>query len=136
MPAAFGRPDVWAPSWMMNVIPHPNRTGPDRPMSDGAAAEWPSFGGQQETPLSDQGHLTPTVAEVRAARRLRLLPWLVAGAAVLLAVVGAYLWLRNGQGAPSVAEPHQPESLPAAEFRLSDAEMRALRIDEVHVQEF
>jgi membrane fusion protein, heavy metal efflux system len=105
-------------------------------MSDGAAAEWPSFGGQQEISLSDQGHLSPTVAEVRAAPRRRLLPWLVAGAVVLLAVVGAYLWLRNGQGAPSVAEPHQPESLPAAEFRLSDAEMRALRIDEVHVQEF
>ena len=105
-------------------------------MSDGAAAEWPSFGGQREIPLSDQGHLPPTVAEVRAPRRRRLLPWLVAGAVVLLAVVGAYVWLRNGQGAPSVAELHQPESLPAAEFRLSDAEMRALRIDEVHVQEF
>jgi membrane fusion protein, heavy metal efflux system len=119
---------------MMNVIPHPNKTGPDRPMSDGAAAEWPSFGGQQEIPLSDQGHLSPAVAEVRAARRL--LPWLVAGAVVLLAVVGAYLWLLNGQRAPTAAELHQLESSPAAEFRLSDAEMRALRIDEVHVQEF
>jgi membrane fusion protein, heavy metal efflux system len=136
MPAAFGTPNVWVPSWMMNVIPHPNRTGPDRPMSDGAAAEWPSFGGQQEIPLSDQGHLSPAVAEVRAARRRRLLPWLVAGAVVLLAVVGAYLWLLNGQRAPSAAELHPPQSSPAAEFRLSDAEMRALRIDEVHVQEF
>ncbi len=88
----------------MNAISHPTRTGPDRPMSDGAAVELPRSGGQREIPLSDQGHPSPAVAEVRAPRRRRLLPWLVAGAVVLLAAGGAYVRSRNGQEAPTVAE--------------------------------
>ncbi len=122
---------------MMTVISHPTRTGPDRPMSDGAAVGSPRSGGQREIPLSDQGHPSPAVAEVRAPRRRRPLLWLAAGAVVLLAAGGAYVRSRDGQEAPTVAELGQPEPLAAAEFRLlSDAEMRALRIEEVHVREF
>jgi len=78
------------------------------------------------------------VAEARVPRRRwrRPLPWLVAGAAVLLAAGGAYVWLRDGREAPAVAELGRPEAPPAAEFRLSDLEMRPLRIEEVHAQEF
>ncbi len=120
----------------MNATSHPTRTGPDRPMSDGAAVELPRSDGPREVLLSDQGHPSPAVAEVRAPRRRRLLPWLVAGAVVLLAAGGAYVWPRDGQEAPAVAELGRPEAPPAAGFRLSDAEMRSLRIEEVHVREF
>jgi membrane fusion protein, heavy metal efflux system len=44
--------------------------------------------------------------------------------------------LRNDEEAPTGAGSSQPEPLAAAEFRLSDAEMRGLRIEEVHVREF
>ena len=120
----------------MNVISHPTRTGPDRPMAGGAAVELPRSGGRREIPLSDQGHPSPAVTDVRAPRQRRLLPWLAVGAVVLLAAGGAYVRLRNGQEAPAGAESSQPEPLSAAEFRLSDAEMRGLRIEEVHVREF
>jgi cobalt-zinc-cadmium efflux system membrane fusion protein len=78
------------------------------------------------------------VAEVRAPRRRwrRLLPQLVAGAVVVLAASGAYVWLRNGQEARTGAESSQSEPPTPGEFRLSDAEMRALRIEEVQVREF
>jgi len=122
----------------MNVISHPTRTGPDRPMAGGAAVELPRSGGRREIPLFDQGPPSPAVAEVRAPRRRwrRLLPWLATGAMVLLAAGGAYVRSRDGQEAPTGAGSSQPEPPSAAEFRLSDAEMRGLGIEEVHVREF
>jgi membrane fusion protein, heavy metal efflux system len=107
-------------------------------MPDGAAVALPRSGEQREIPPPDQGPPPPAVAEARAPRRRwrRPLPWLVAGAAVLLAAGGAQVWLRDGREAPAVAELGRPEAPPAAGFRLSDAEMRSLRIEEVHVREF
>jgi cobalt-zinc-cadmium efflux system membrane fusion protein len=122
----------------MNVISHPSRTGPDRPVPGAAAVELPRSGGHREIPLSDQRHPSPAVAQARAPRRRRLLPWLVASAVVLLAAGGAHVRLRDGQEARTGAESSQPEPdfVSAAEFRLSDTEMRALRVEEVHVREF
>lgn len=60
-------------------------------------------------------------------------------AAVLLlltAGAGAFLWQRNGRQAEAVAEATQPEALSQGVFRLSDAEVRSLRIEELQPREF
>jgi cobalt-zinc-cadmium efflux system membrane fusion protein len=64
-------------------------------------------------------------------------PWL--GAAAVLALVaagGGYAWLNSVQPAAPAGPASQPEPMSAAEFHLSDAEMRALRIEEVHPRDF
>ena len=69
--------------------------------------------------------------------RRRGLRWLVAVAVALLAAGGgAYAWLRTSQGPDLANTANQPESLAPGEFRLSDSEMRALRIEEVELREF
>ena len=93
-------------------------------------------GVRQEMSMPDQGHPPGTAARPRTHRH-RWLPWLAAGAAVLLAAgIGSYFWLRDGQDRTTVAEASQPEPLSPSEFHLSDAEMRAMRIEEVQPQKF
>ncbi len=82
------------------------------------------------------GRASPPVAEAPATQR-RLLPSLaVAAVALLVAGGGAYAWLRVGQTPALAVTPSRPEPLSQGEFRLSDAEMRALRIEEIHPREF
>jgi cobalt-zinc-cadmium efflux system membrane fusion protein len=60
-------------------------------------------------------------------------------AALLLAAAaagGALLWLRPVQRPEPVAEPSQSEALSQGVFRLSDAEMRTLRIEELQSRQF
>ncbi|MBD0270909.1 MAG: efflux RND transporter periplasmic adaptor subunit, partial [Acetobacteraceae bacterium] len=49
---------------------------------------------------------------------------------------GAFLWQRGGRQTEDVAEAPQGEALSQGVFRLSDAEMRALRIEELQPREF
>ena len=84
------------------------------------------------------GQTTPPVAADALPPRRRALPWLAAAAVALLAAGGggAYAWLRIGQAPALAVAPSRLEPLSQGEFHLSDAEMRALRIEEVHPREF
>ncbi|GAA0587783.1 efflux RND transporter periplasmic adaptor subunit [Craurococcus roseus] len=55
---------------------------------------------------------------------------------LLTAGAGAFLWQRNWRQPEAVAEATQPEALSQGVFRLSDAEMRSLRIEELQPREF
>jgi cobalt-zinc-cadmium efflux system membrane fusion protein len=67
-----------------------------------------------------------------------LFPWLAAAVvAASVAAGGAYVWSRGDRATSSnAAAPSQPEPLSQGEFRLSDTEMRALRIEEAQPREF
>jgi membrane fusion protein, heavy metal efflux system len=125
---------------------------PPRPAEPGAGRPAPSavsLGRPPATPVAagtESGALPPgrtspppagTEPDASPRPRRRLLPWLVAALVALLAAGGAaYAWLRTSQ-TPDLANPaSQAESLAPGEFYLSDAEMRALRIEEVQTREF
>ena len=80
----------------------------------------------------------PPAPDAQAPRRgRRLFPWFAAAAALLAAGgVGAYAWFQAGQPPALAAAPSQSEPTSPGEFHLSDAEMRTLRIEEVHPREF
>jgi cobalt-zinc-cadmium efflux system membrane fusion protein len=60
----------------------------------------------------------------------------MAAAALLAAGGGAYAWLQADRASAPATAPTRPEPLSPSEFRLSDAEMRTLRIEEVRPREF
>ena len=105
-----------------------------------ASAEAPDAGARRVPAVPDQGHPLPVTDPVTdqapAARRRGRLPWVLAGAALLAAAAGAVVWSRGGQEPAVAAEASRPEPLSPGEFRLSDAEVRALRIEEAHPREF
>ncbi len=123
---------------MNATIPRPVEAERSRPASAGVPEETVRTGGaRQDAPLPEGGHLSPPVAEAPRAPRRRALPWLLAAAALLAAGGGAYAWLRGaGQQPASSVEEGQTEALSQGVFHLSDAEMRALRIEEVQPREF
>ncbi len=67
-----------------------------------------------------------------------MFPWLAAAVvAASVAAGGAYVWSRGDRATSSnAAAPSQPEPLSQGEFRLSDTEMRALRIEEMQSRSF
>ena len=115
--SAAGRPAPSAVSERPGAAPPTAETGPGA-LPPGRTSP-PSAGGTEpETP-----------SRRRRRRRLRWL--LVAAVALLAAGGGAYAWLQASQ-APNLANAaSEPEPMSPGEFRLSDAEMRALRIEEV-----
>ncbi|HYI82258.1 MAG TPA: efflux RND transporter periplasmic adaptor subunit [Acetobacteraceae bacterium] len=119
--SAAGRPAPSAVSERPGAAPPTAETGP-RALPPGRTSP-PSPGGtESETPSRGR------------RRRLRWL--LVAAVALLAAGGGAYAWLQASQ-APNLANAEsEPEPMSPGEFRLSDAEMRALRIEEVQLREF
>jgi membrane fusion protein, heavy metal efflux system len=133
----------------MNAMPpRPADSGAGRPTSSGVSVEAPrpvaplpaAADARPAAPAPDRVSPSPAaVADPEPPRRAQLLPWLAAAVAVLLAAGGgAYAWLRTGDQAQvlAAASPSQAEPLSPGEFHLTDSEMRALRIEEVHPREF
>lgn len=124
----------------MNAMPHPVEASTTRSMVPGASTEIPPAAADTRqvlpSPLDENSPLL--VPEGRpASRRGAALPWMVCAAVVVLAAgVGAYAWLRAGHAPVAAGAPSRTEPLSQGEFRLSDAEMRALRIEEVQSQRF
>ena len=136
----------------MNAMPpRPANSGAGRPAASGVSVEAPRPVGaplpaaaaaadaRPAAPPPDRVSPSPAaIADPEPHRRAQLLPWLAAAVAVLLAAGGgAYAWLRTGGQAQVLAfAPSQAEPLSPGEFHLSNSEMRALRIEEVHPREF
>jgi cobalt-zinc-cadmium efflux system membrane fusion protein len=120
----------------MDMVSHPPGVGPDRPEAPRAALRpTPLAGEGQDVPVPDRG--PPPAAPGRMRTPRGRLPWLAAAAAALLAATGgAYFWLRSSPTPVAVSDPGQPEPLSPGEFRLSDAEVRALRIETVGPHDF
>lgn len=98
---------------------------PRRAAAEGRAEAYPADPAAQPQPANDV-----------APPRRRGLPWLAAAGAVLLAAGVAYLWLQKPEAPPAAGAASQSEPLSPGEFRLSDVEVRALRIEEVNRREF
>jgi membrane fusion protein, heavy metal efflux system len=129
----------------MNAMPPrpPPETGAGRP-APSAVSERPGaapWAAESAPGALSPGHSSPlapgTDPQAPSRGRRRLLPWLVAAVVLLLAAAGgAYAWLRTSQTSDLSNTETQAEPLSPGEFHLSDAEMRALRIEEVLLREF
>lgn len=89
----------------------------------------------QDLPKAEARHSAPpaTSPELQAPPRRR--PWLaILGGLAAVGAAGWYLLAPAEHGGPAPAT--QASALPAGEFRLSDVEMRALRIEPVAAQVF
>lgn len=86
------------------------------------------------------GAAPPPAPETEAGPRRSRPRRLVAAGALALALAAAgtaaFLWRRSEQPQEAAAEPGQSEALSPGVFRLSDAEMRTLRIEELQKREF
>ena len=126
----------------MNVIARQGASGANRADPEALSVERPpgAAGAGRDVPLPDLGHApAPETATDAATGGRRRLPWLAAGLAVLLAAgAGSYLWLRPPPQPPARAGEagRTDAALPQGAFRLSDAEVRTLRIEEVRAREF
>lgn len=120
----------------MNVIHHAPEGDPPVPPVRAVSMPAPVVR-PAEQPRAQPPGPPPPAPEPPPRGRGRLRPWLI-GAAVALAAGGAALyeyWPREQAPARAPAEV-QSEPLSQGEFRLSDAEMRALRIEPVRLQDF
>lgn len=88
---------------------------------------------QQERPKAESREQSPAPAEAVMAEAPARKPWLWIGLAAAIAG-GAYLYLNHPDATPP--PPPTAERLPPGEFRLSENEMRALRIEPVALREF
>ena len=119
----------------MSAMPRPVEAGAGPAHAPGAskeAARVEAFPGAQQP-----GEGAPPAPERAEPRRSRL-AWLVAAGVLALAAGGgaALLWQRAERPPEAASESGQAEALSPGVFRLSDAEMRTLRIEEVQVREF
>jgi len=120
----------------MNVIHHAPEGDPPGPPVQ-AVSMPASVVRQAEQPQAQPPGALPPTPEESPRERRHFRPWLI-GAAVVLAVGGAALyeyWPRRQAAVGAPAEV-QTEPLSQGEFRLSDAEMRALRIEPVQLRDF
>jgi cobalt-zinc-cadmium efflux system membrane fusion protein len=92
--------------------------------------ERPKAEERSETPVRPDAPLAASSAG-EAAGGPKPWPWIG-----LLGLVAAGAWFYLSQAEPPPAQASAPERLPAGEFRLSENEMRALRIEPVAMQEF
>ena len=127
----------------MNVIHHPppSEEAPKAPLLK--AISMPAAARPAAAPVPPPPGAAPAgppspLPEEPEVRSRRSRPWMwVLGAVVMVAAGAAALYDHLSDNGPIVvAEPAPAEPLSQGEFRLSDAEMRALRIEPVQVQLF
>jgi len=120
----------------MNVIHHAPEGDPPVPPVRAVSMPAPVMR-QAEQPQAQPPGAPLPAPEAPQRERGGWRPWLLGAAAVLVAGgVALYeYWPREQAPARGQGEV-QTEPLSQGEFRLSDAEMRALRIEPVHLQEF